>query len=75
MATPVNATTSWRLESKAAARSGNIGASANGPKPCVKVTLVDAVIQQAFQNVDQFSGSCGSSEGCGTSTPVPLLTK
>jgi hypothetical protein len=41
----------------------------------VKLTEVDAAMQQVFQKVDQFNGSCGSAEGCGTKTPAPLLTK
>lgn len=75
IATPVNFTTSARPESNAAIKSGNMGARAKGPKPCVKVTLVEATMQQAFQNGDQFRGSCGSADGCGTRTPEPLLTK
>ena len=75
IATPVNFTTLARSESNAAMRSGNMGARARGPMPCVKVTLVEAMIQQAFQNGDQFSGSCGSADGCGTKTPEPPLTK
>lgn len=75
IATPVNLTTDARSESNAWIKSGNIGASARGPKPCVNVTLVEAVMQQTFQNFDQFKGSCGSAEGWGTRTPAPLLTK
>ena len=54
IATPVKRTTAAISLSKSSARYGNIGASASGPKPCVKETLVEAVMQSAFHMVDQF---------------------
>lgn len=65
---PVNWTASARLHSNACISAGNMGASASGPKPCVKVTTAADVMQAVFHQVLQFKGSCGLSEGCGTST-------
>ena len=54
IATPVNLTTAAKSASNASMRLGNIGANASGPKPCMKVTLVDAVMQRPFHNGLQF---------------------
>lgn len=40
--------------SKAAIKSGNIGARASGPKPCVKLTELAADMAKAFHMGDQF---------------------
>lgn len=57
MATPVNLTTSVKLESKETMRSPNMGANASGPKPWTKLTLVDAAMASVFHLVDQFLSS------------------
>ena len=54
MATPVNWTTSVRLEWKALISSGNMGASASGVIDCVHETAVAAVRHENFQNGLQF---------------------
>lgn len=54
MATPVNRTTAAMSALKAAIKSGNIGARASGPKPCVKLTEVTADMAKAFHMDDQF---------------------
>lgn len=68
MHTPVNCTAPAKSVSKAAMSAGNMGARANGPKPCVNVAIVAAVMQEIFHPVLQFNGSLGSSLGCGTRT-------
>ena len=60
---PVNCTASGNVQSKLSIKAGNIGASASGPKPWVNVTIVVAVMQDAFHSVLQLSGSSGWSEG------------
>lgn len=52
-----------------------MGARASGPKPWVKLTLEAAVMHRAFHSMLQLRGSCGSSDGCGTKTCDPPLTK
>ncbi len=66
------------LDPKAYINSGNMGTRAKGPMPGTKVAAVAHVKVENFQKVLQFSGSLGSSEGCGTSTRYELaldLTK
>jgi len=75
MAIPVNWTASAREQLKASMYAGKAGASDNGPKPWTKVTEVEAAIARAFHFGDQLRGSWGLSEGCGTRTPEPPLTK
>ena len=70
MHTPVNWIACARSHSKASIRAGNIGARASGPKPCVKVTMAVEVMHAIFHHVLQFSGSLGSSDGCGTRTSL-----
>lgn len=67
---PVNWMACARSHSKASIRAGNMGERASGPKPCVKVTIAVETMHAVFHHVLQFSGSLGSSEGCGTRTSL-----
>jgi hypothetical protein len=66
--TPVNCTASAKLQLNASINAGNAGANANGPNPCVNVTMLALTIHAIFHGVLQLSGSSGASVGCGTRT-------
>lgn len=61
MQTPVNLTTDARSASNDFISCGNIGASANGPRPWLNDTAVDMQMALIFQNLFQFCGRQRSS--------------